>query len=366
MASTATVASERSRLSGVHVLQLLAVLALMVYHYTYRYAVPGESTLPLSQRIARHGFLGIDVFLMVSGFLIVCSARGHTATEFVRARVLRRFPEFWIAVLVSGLIFHFAPIHTGRIPSVGTVVANLSMVPQLLGFPMVDALYEILSEEVRFSLVIWGVVLLGLVKRIDRFLFAIIALSLVGTVTSLPVGVRALIDFPVGPLFAIGGLLALVHDSGWTATRATAVILALLASCVFALREMTSYVDPAHIDTVASFTTVLIIVVACAVMATLGARDIGARDIGTGLGRYVPVACALAYPLLLLESTGKAVFLMGIVNGPRPLLLLAAVAFSFTAAFAVMKIGTGPVRSRLRRSIDSAVLRASLPEPRTP
>lgn len=366
MESTAPGASERSRLSGVHVLQLLAVLALMVYHYTYRYAVPGESTLPLSQRIARHGFLGIDVFLMVSGFLIVCSARGHTATEFVRARVLRRFPEFWIAVLVSGLIFHFAPIHAGRIPSVGTVVANLSMVPQLLGFPMVDALYEILSEEVRFSFVIWGVVLLGLVKRIDRFLFAIIALSLVGTVTSLPVGVRALIDFPVGPLFAIGGLLALVHDSGWTATRATAVILGLLASCVFALREMTSYVDPAHIDTVASFTTVLIIVVACALMTTLGARDIGTRDIGTGLGRYVPVACALAYPLLLLESTGKAVFLMGIVSGPRPLLLLAAVAFSFTAACAVMKFGTGPVRSRLRQSIDSAVPRASLPEPRTP
>jgi hypothetical protein len=93
----------------------------------------------------------------------------------------------------------------------------------------------------------------------------------------------------------------------------------------------------------------MILMTCCAFLATLGARVMDPR-----LGRYARVACAIAYPLLLLESTGKAIFLRGIVRGPTPALLFAAVTFSTITAFAVMRLGTGPVRERLRRFLDAA------------
>lgn len=336
--ATGRVADERP--AGVHIIMLLAVGALILYHYTY--ARPGEAAIAPLQLLARQGFLGIDVFLMTSGYLVVWAAHGRSAMQFVRARVLRRYPEFWVAVLISGTIFHFAPIHAGRFPSAAAVVANLTMVPQAFGFPFVDSLYEVLTEELRFSFVIWVVILSGRLAQLEFVLFAIIGLSFVGTLTTLPFVIRAIIDFPVGPLFALGGLLALVRRSGWTAPRATFVVLALVSGSILALREMTAYVDPADMSITASFVTVALLVIAATALAGVGGLALSTPD-----GRLSVLLAGLAYPLLLLESTGKALFLRGLVNGPRPLLVLAAVAFSLTAAVAVWQLGTGPVRKWL-------------------
>ncbi len=330
--------------TALHLVELAAVLSLVMYHYLYQPSAAGTAGAAPLQGLARLGFVGIDVFLMASGYLIVRTARGHSALEFIRARLLRRFPEFWIAVLISGTLFHFAPIHPGRYPSAATVAANLSMVPQVLGFEMVDALYQLLFEELQFSFVIWAVLLLGLFAEVEYVLFAIIGLSLAGTVTTLPFVLRALIDFPVGPLFATGGLLALVHHSGWTARRAFFMVLAGVGGSILTLREMTAYVEPAEISIATESELILVLVLAGAALAAFGDRAIGARA-----GGYGAVLAGLAYPLLLLESTGKALFLRGLVHAPRAVLIVCALAFSLAVAIAVWRLGTGPLRGALDR-----------------
>jgi len=45
-----------------------------------------------------HGYLGVNLFFMISGFVILWTARDRTPSGFVLSRITRLYPEFWIGV----------------------------------------------------------------------------------------------------------------------------------------------------------------------------------------------------------------------------------------------------------------------------
>ncbi|MCE9602532.1 MAG: acyltransferase [Gemmatimonadetes bacterium] len=350
MATGATSKPDRSRLSSLDVLRFLAAASVMIYHFTYDPTTPNDRSTAGLQAVTMHGYLGVEVFFMISGFVILWSAQGRTATAFVRARILRLYPEFWIAVVLSALIFRLAPGDLGGAPSVVDVLANLTMVPQLAGLPYVDGVYWTLFVELKFYFLLWLLILFGQVPRIERWLIGCIAISAIGLFVELPGALRSLLILPYGPLFAAGGLFFLVFDSGWTAPRAVGLLLALPTASTFAVRGMSGFIDAAHIDTTASVATIGIIVGAFVFFATLGRNDLGAR-----LGRITTVAGALTYPLYLLHNTGKALFLQGWVAAPEPVLVAGALLFSLALSYVVMRLGTGPVHAWLRRRLDATI-----------
>jgi peptidoglycan/LPS O-acetylase OafA/YrhL len=55
-----------------------------------------------------HGEVGVDIFLIVSGFTLARSSRTLTWQEFLKRRILRIFPAYWLALalfLVLGVYF---------------------------------------------------------------------------------------------------------------------------------------------------------------------------------------------------------------------------------------------------------------------
>jgi peptidoglycan/LPS O-acetylase OafA/YrhL len=103
--STNHVLSRDSRIPGLDGLRAIAVIAVVWHH-----AHPGFSGVPLS----RHGFLGVDVFFVLSGFLITTlliqekKLTGHISlTSFYVRRSLRIFPLYY-AVLAAMAIFFSA------------------------------------------------------------------------------------------------------------------------------------------------------------------------------------------------------------------------------------------------------------------
>ena len=79
--------------------------------------------------------------------------------------------------------------------------------------------------------------------------------------------------------------------------------------------------------------------------AAIALARFGGRTLDSRFGRATALLAGLAYPLLLLESTGKALFLRGLVHGPRAILAFCALTFSIAVAIAVWRLGTGPVRT---------------------
>jgi peptidoglycan/LPS O-acetylase OafA/YrhL len=90
------------KLNAFNALRLLMALLVVVWHSFPLTATP-VTFEPLRQIFSR---LPVDVFFTVSGFLIVSSwVRNPRVVAFVRARVLRIFPAFWVCLIVTALAF---------------------------------------------------------------------------------------------------------------------------------------------------------------------------------------------------------------------------------------------------------------------
>ncbi|GAB1689601.1 acyltransferase family protein [Krasilnikovia sp. M28-CT-15] len=158
------------RLAALDGLRLIAALAVAVHHYTAYWALDGVHTpayfLPDASRVTIYGFLGVELFFMISGFAICMSSWGRTLRYFFASRAGRLYPAYWTCVLITAAVTTLLPI-SGHIPqrvplSWTDIGVNLTMVQEPLGVPAVDNVYWTLWAELRFYLlfavvVVWGV-----------------------------------------------------------------------------------------------------------------------------------------------------------------------------------------------------------------
>src|SRR4051812_26016871 len=93
-------ANKFGSLDGLRAIAILAVL----WHHHANYAVPGWT-------FTNRGFLGVDLFFIISGFLIVTlllrEIRQTTTLRlrnFYVRRILRIFPPYYLVLLVVGAV----------------------------------------------------------------------------------------------------------------------------------------------------------------------------------------------------------------------------------------------------------------------
>lgn len=79
------------KLRSIQVLRAVAACAVVVLH-----AVP-DVHAPVGG--AGYGAAGVDLFFVISGFIMANVAQGRTAGEFMRDRLWRIYPLWWVAVL---------------------------------------------------------------------------------------------------------------------------------------------------------------------------------------------------------------------------------------------------------------------------
>src|SRR6267378_8118287 len=83
----------------------MAACAVMLFHYTFRgpqdhaWAV----SFPFFGQIFKYGYLGVDVFFILSGFVILLTAYDKDAIAFTVARIVRLYPAYWICVTLTAV-----------------------------------------------------------------------------------------------------------------------------------------------------------------------------------------------------------------------------------------------------------------------
>ncbi|HEY3731136.1 MAG TPA: acyltransferase [Steroidobacteraceae bacterium] len=168
----APAAAREGRLAFVHGLRGIAAMAVALFHCY-------DST-PVSQRVVstvsstvdgamQLGFLGVDLFFVISGFVISLTLYGRLSTAgewgrfFVR-RQLRLDPPYWTAIamsIVSALMVnHLRPGTGAPVPSVGDVVAHVFYLQDFLGIKDIVGVFWTLCLEIQFYLFFGAVVLL--------------------------------------------------------------------------------------------------------------------------------------------------------------------------------------------------------------
>lgn len=151
-----------SRLAEVDALRGVAVLMVLVFHYTTRL---GELFPAAGWGDFRFGEYGVHLFFVISGFVIIMTLdRSARPADFLVARFSRLYPAYWTAILItSAFIYAFGgPIDP---PSLRQIVFNFTMLQGFFKVPAVDGVYWTLEVELLFYAMALAVYCAGLLRR---------------------------------------------------------------------------------------------------------------------------------------------------------------------------------------------------------
>jgi peptidoglycan/LPS O-acetylase OafA/YrhL len=287
------------RLHALDYLRFFAAMGVLLTHHTFAGWETGDITaaggeLPVAT-VTRYGYLGVHLFFLISGFVILNSTRGKTARQFAVSRAVRLLPAFWLSLLATAAVLAAWGWVVGRQVTATQVIGNLTMTPALIGFDDVDRAYWTLLIEVEFYLAVLVLMLIGLTPWLGRLL-PWWALAMLGVEIFHPT--LGSVPYLGGffSLFAGGALIAEIRHAGWSPLR----VAALAASAYVSLQVTIDHTS--HMVSVngywISVPTACVVVIGChAAMLTICIPQVsrlrlpGAATLG-----------AITYPVYLIHQ----------------------------------------------------------------
>ncbi|MFJ9551186.1 acyltransferase family protein [Streptomyces erythrochromogenes] len=286
------------RLAALDGIRVLAALSVLFYHYAAldsAWGRPAEDVFPGAHALAVYGWLGVEIFFLVSGFVICMSAWGRTVGDFAVSRASRLFPAYWAAVLFTSLVLFTWP-EVRKVGSFSDVVVNLSMLQAGIGVPHVDDAYWTLFVELKFYMLFAVVVMRGVTYR-NCILFCGVW-TLAGAVA--PAVDNGLLSFfavsSASPYFIAGIAFYLMRRFRPNAVLWAVVGVQFLLAQHHVHARMISSLGRRATEQTPAWPAHVIIALGFAVMAAIA---LGALD--RVRWRWLPHAGAVTYPLYLIH-----------------------------------------------------------------
>lgn len=151
--------------------RFFAAISVVLYHYSFNGINNGKITsishIPFVIEWTKYGFLGVEFFFMISGYVIFYSAQKRTAAEFAVGRATRLYPAYWVAILFTSF---FAFFWGGDLMSVSAyqLAVNFTMLQMFVGVPNVDGVYWTLAYEMIFYFAVFVLLLCGLRNHLQK------------------------------------------------------------------------------------------------------------------------------------------------------------------------------------------------------
>jgi peptidoglycan/LPS O-acetylase OafA/YrhL len=174
----------------------LSVLGVLLYHYS----IDGLGASRTS--VWNHGRLGVEVFFVISGFVIAMTAlRSRDWLDFALRRFARIYPTFLIACTLTFIVLQlYDPLSLG----LGWMdyLASLTFAADRLGFKLVDGAYWSLFVEALFYVVVAASLLL--LRK--RFWIGVLALLIFGATARILVSkaIGVVLIAPYSGFFLLG------------------------------------------------------------------------------------------------------------------------------------------------------------------
>lgn len=351
----------RNRMAALDGLRFLAAMFVLAFHYLGNSGGNWGGDLgkifPSAHHTASYGFLGVEFFFLISGFVICMSSWGRGLGSFFASRASRLYPAYWAAVILTTLLYMVKPA-AGTAAKPSAFLMNLTMLHFSFGVPNVDGVYWTLWLELRFYLLFALVVWRGVTYR------RVVAFCLLWTTASIlipsfnnPV-LHGIIQEDYSPYFIAGIAMYLMHRY-----RPSPLLWAIVGTqWILAQYQVGSRVVEGTRQTGAHLTwtggTVLVTLFFLAVLAvSLGWLD-WAR------WRWLTFLGSLTYPLYLVhEAFGLEMVSMWHGHMAPWALVGLATAASLVLATLIRTFVEKPVTPRLRRAMERSFQEMRLQEP---
>jgi len=147
----------KSYFYGIDLIRFAAAASVMVYHFTW--LTPGlGGMMPF-------GWIGVQVFFVISGLVIANTAYKSTAKAFLVSRFLRLYPAAWCVTAIVGLGF----IALGRLHW-EIILGLISGIILISRIHLLSSSFWTLPVEICFYLFIYLLIRSGRFDRNVRFL----------------------------------------------------------------------------------------------------------------------------------------------------------------------------------------------------
>ncbi|RYV51355.1 acyltransferase [Pengzhenrongella frigida] len=347
----------RARLGALDALRFFAAMAVLIYHFTVRnsqaWGRPPAEVFPNAGEWLMYGALGPELFLVISGFVILMTAWDRSVANVAASRIARLFPAYWSGVLLTGaLLLWIWP--GGKNVTAGEVAVNLTMLQSLFDVGNVDGVYWTLWAELRFYVLIVVFVAIGITRRrVLAFAALWPGLALVADAAG-PGWLRTVLVAEYAPLFAIGMLLFLIRREGHSA-RAWWLVAANTAAAVWLVVPDQLVKQLRNTDHAPSALVLGLLVVACvALVVVVTLTPVSRLD-----WRWLTTLGALTYPLYLVHEHWGWWIISNLTGTLPPYLVLAlATAFSLALAAGIHFGVERRVGPRLRSTAQAGLERA--------
>lgn len=341
-------------------LRFIAALAVVAYHFLgYEHLKWGRTNIesfPMLSPFAAYGALGVQLFFIISGFVILMSSWGRTIPQFIASRIARLFPAYWCAVIVTTILFVVITSGTIKKVTLNQFLANLTMFQSAVGAKNIDGVYWTLWIELLFYIVI-GFVMSRNPSR-GRLMAFIFLWPLLGAIAS-----RGKFEFlsillspQYAPLFAGGMALYLIHAFGHSLVH---WLLVVFNMCLATQQTVTGFFAKSmvvHSKQDLSPTICAIIVI---IMFVLVALFTVSPIRGWG-PNWLTYAGALTYPLYLIhEHWGWWIITWAAPAYGKSLALLMAVAFAIGSAILIERFVERPLRPMVQKSVKASLTRSN-------
>lgn len=348
----------RSRnLIALDLLRFVCALMVLAFHWGNGFVYmppPGGSALLEGMRVdtgwspfMNSGWIGVELFFVVSGFVIAWSAEGSGAASFAARRFLRLVPAAWLCATTTAAALLAFSVLPGEI--VGAQWAG-----SILFWPMfgIDPSYWTLAIEVNFyvlvALSLAGGSSLDRIERVGVLLGLASAVYWIASCfVEVPSATNRIVQLtllPHGCFFALGILIRTRQRLGWRVLRSAW----LFPICVAALIEIEAHrvvmngEDLAHVPPLLLFALCLLPILLAEKLQPWLARH---------AGPWVATLGLMTYPLYLLHQELGAIMIGGMLHlGMRfwPAAAVAIVAM-LLLSWTVVRFGEPPLRAMLER-----------------
>lgn len=365
--------------SGLDALRFVAAMLVCIFHLGfYSWASFGSTTAEALDHVVSFeqltpfswfGWVGVEIFFVISGFVIANSANGASAAAFLRGRILRLYPAAWICATLT-LIMLVLFVHEQSPLSAMGYLRTMTLWPK---GPWIDGAYWSLAVEISF----YTVIFVMLVFRRFSLLPVVAAMLTVGSAgyTLLHLAILAgwmgepswlkpfeqLADnllLKHGMFFALGIWLWILSRRqlrvlGWTGLiAAVALGVGEIARRTFEMETLEAHPSinqPGLLPAMIWLAAVLLMMLMVLTPERFTPKAQRTRELLRQLG-------LATYPLYLLQNVFGASLLHGLVDAGLPgyVSLIVAIAIVLASAFTVALLAEPAVRRALRSLLSTA------------
>ncbi|MEV0281660.1 acyltransferase [Streptomyces sp. NPDC050610] len=292
------------RLRALDGLRLIAALMVALYHYGGRTGEVGQAwggspraQFPSLSTAFSYGCLGVQIFFVISGFVICMSGWGRPLRSFFASRVARLYPAYWAAILIVTVVFAL-PWVAYKTVSPSDTLMNLTMLQMPVGAHRVLGVCWTLWAELRFyALFALFVVLPGATRHRVVLFCAVWTLGAVLADASHQEFLKTVLMPEYAPYFIGGVGLYLIHRFGHSALAWGIVGVSFLIGQHYAVAALWHTPNPHFFSYRSPYVIIAIVAAGYAAVAAIALGKFHWAN-----WRWLTVAGALTYPFYLVHE----------------------------------------------------------------